>query len=145
MLAMRVIRFKSHTQCDEFVLLWNTSYRLANIFFTFFSISLFQAIQVSQLYLNLLSYVLSFDSLAVCLASCSASERTQVSQLYLIFLPCSFDSLAVCLESRRLHSNIGRWGDSSECIPNESRHTSNWPGNNASVITVALIDQASSV
>ncbi|KAL7553133.1 hypothetical protein ACHAWF_016395 [Thalassiosira exigua] len=45
LLAMRVIRFKSHTQCDEFVLLWNTGYRLANIFFTFFAISLFQAIQ----------------------------------------------------------------------------------------------------
>ena len=45
LLAMRVIRFKSHTRCDEFVMLWNTAYRLANIFFTFFSISLFQALQ----------------------------------------------------------------------------------------------------
>ncbi|KAL7445542.1 hypothetical protein ACHAXH_007831 [Discostella pseudostelligera] len=45
MLAMRVIRFKSHTQVDNFVLLWNTSYRLANIFFAFFSISLLQAIK----------------------------------------------------------------------------------------------------
>jgi hypothetical protein len=42
---MRVIRFKSHTQVDNFVLLWNTSYRLANIFFAFFSISLLQAIK----------------------------------------------------------------------------------------------------
>ena len=45
LLAMRVIRFKSHKRCDEFVLLWNTGYRLANIFFTFFSITLFQALQ----------------------------------------------------------------------------------------------------
>lgn len=45
LLAMRVIRFNSHTRCDEFVLLWNTGYRLANVFFTFFSMSLFTALQ----------------------------------------------------------------------------------------------------
>ena len=43
--ARHVVRFKSHTQCDEFTLLWNTCYRLANIFFTFFSISFLQALQ----------------------------------------------------------------------------------------------------
>lgn len=43
--AMRVIRFKSHTQIDNFVLLWNTSYRLANVFFAFFSLSLIEAIK----------------------------------------------------------------------------------------------------
>lgn len=43
--AKRVIRFQSWTQCDEFVLTWNTGYRLANIFFTFFSISLLTALQ----------------------------------------------------------------------------------------------------
>ena len=71
-LAMRVIRFKSHTRCDEFVLMWSkcysffclalllpystvsyllkkitpdTGYRLANIFFVFFNISIYQAAQ----------------------------------------------------------------------------------------------------
>lgn len=43
--AMRVIRFKSHSQVDNFVLLWNTSYRLANVFFAFFSLSLIEAIK----------------------------------------------------------------------------------------------------
>mmetsp|Transcript_1587 Transcript_1587/g.2834 ORF Transcript_1587/g.2834 Transcript_1587/m.2834 type:complete len:931 (+) Transcript_1587:3-2795(+) len=42
-LAVRVIRFKSLSQVDEFVMKWNTGYRLANIFFIFFSISLIDA------------------------------------------------------------------------------------------------------
>ena len=45
LIAMRVIRFKSYAQVDNFVLLWNTSYRLANVFFAFFSISLLEAIK----------------------------------------------------------------------------------------------------
>ena len=45
LLARKVIRFKSHSRCDEFVLLWNTGYRLANVFFTFFGISFIQALQ----------------------------------------------------------------------------------------------------
>ena len=43
-LARHVIRFKSRSRCDEFAMKWNTAYRLANIFFTFFAMSLLQAI-----------------------------------------------------------------------------------------------------
>jgi len=42
-LAKRVIRFKSLSRVDEFTLLWNTCYRLVNIFFVFFGVSLIQA------------------------------------------------------------------------------------------------------
>jgi len=45
LLARSVIRFKSHTQCDEFVLLWNTGYRLANVFVTLFAMSIINAIE----------------------------------------------------------------------------------------------------
>mmetsp|Transcript_17144 Transcript_17144/g.37879 ORF Transcript_17144/g.37879 Transcript_17144/m.37879 type:complete len:1186 (-) Transcript_17144:79-3636(-) len=44
-LAKRVIRFKSLSKVDEFTLLWNTCYRLTNIFFVFFSVSLLEAVQ----------------------------------------------------------------------------------------------------
>lgn len=37
-LAINVIRFKTHTQVDNFVLFWNTSYHLANIFVSIVSI-----------------------------------------------------------------------------------------------------------
>jgi hypothetical protein len=36
-LAIKVIRFKTHTEVDNFVLIWNTSYRLANIYVSFFT------------------------------------------------------------------------------------------------------------
>jgi hypothetical protein len=35
-LAIHAIRFKTHTEIDNFVLLWNTSYRIANIYVSFF-------------------------------------------------------------------------------------------------------------
>ena len=45
-----VIRFKSFSRVDEFTLLWNTCYRLTNIFFMFFSMSLLEAVQVKCLH-----------------------------------------------------------------------------------------------
>eukprot|EP00956_Cyclotella_meneghiniana_P042497 scaffold248505_cov58-Cyclotella_meneghiniana.AAC.1 len=46
--AMRIIKFKSFSQCDEFVIKWNTAFRVTNIVFIFFSISLIDAVSVSM-------------------------------------------------------------------------------------------------
>ena len=43
--ANRVIRFKSMSQVDEFVMKWSTGYRIANIFFVFFNINLIDTIR----------------------------------------------------------------------------------------------------
>jgi hypothetical protein len=43
-LAIKVIRFKTHTQVDNFVLLWNTAYRVANIFVSFLVVSSAEAV-----------------------------------------------------------------------------------------------------
>jgi len=43
LLAKHVIRFKSHSQCDDYVMVWNTAYRLANVFVTLFPLSVFDA------------------------------------------------------------------------------------------------------
>jgi hypothetical protein len=43
MIAIRFIKFKSFSECDEFVIKWNTAFRVTNILFIFFSISLVQA------------------------------------------------------------------------------------------------------